>query len=659
VKPGRPVRRPSGALVALAALGLLAMPRPAQAIDDELLGALKRVQAVRIEGNRAIKDGAIRKVIKTGAGSFLGLRSLPLYRPDFLRSDAITIRNLYARRGYLDASVAAQADSGNAPGHVIVTYTITEGPLVRVRSLDFDTTAALPPNAVRNATRLRAGQPYDPVQLALDRSALAERFADDGYFPTITSEVKRESLSVDIHYAIATGPEYRVRSLTVAGVREVDSSAVRREVLLAPNDPFRRKRLIKSSERLYDSGLFTSVEIEPVRADTVLGLLDLNVRVRERKPRWVEGGIGVGSQERVRLSGQWGTRNISGKGRALTAAATFGFFRLAQADSTHFPTDRREPLYRARTAITLTEPWLLGARVRGSVTPSYERGFEVFSTRTFVQEAWGLSFGVSRDFTFTKSRVSLVLENTWTTVAKFVEQAAGDTLTPLIPDYSRRWTLAFDQDLRDDQLEPRQGSLTHLGTTLAGPTQAGLGRYLKFEGSTGLHVPSGTRGSFGVRLRAGYLAGIGAGPSGDDTLLTRVLLTDRFRTGGGSSVRGYHENGIDDGGGGGRLMLNANVEWRFPLKGILSGAAFLDGGNVWRRMVDVQLSRLFQAHGVDGSLTSSDMRWSVGGGVRIRTPIGPLRLDYGRRLRLDEVDVVRAGFKPDRGAWHFSIGQLF
>jgi outer membrane protein insertion porin family len=651
VKPGQ---RAKSAWIALAALGTLLLPGRAYAIDEQLLGALKRVQSVRIEGNRAIKDGAIRKVIKTGAGSFLGLRSPPLYRPDFLRYDAITIQNLYVRRGFLDASVAAKADSGDTPGRVIVTYTITEGPQVRVRTLDFDLTAALTVSEIRGAVRQKVGQPYDPVQLALDRGTVAEHFADKGYFPTITTAVDRDSLWVDIHFSIDSGPEYAVRSVSISGVREVDSSAVRREILLAPGDPFRRKRLIKSSERLYDTGLFNSVEIEPVRADTLLGALDLNVRVRERKPRWIEGGVGAGTQERARVSAQWGNRNLTGSGRALTADASFGFFRLEDPDSL----GHREPLYRVRAAVAYTEPWLLGVRVRGRITPSYERGFEVFSTRTFVQEAWGLSFGLARDFTFTKSQISLVLDNTWTRVAKIVEQDPTDLDTFFIAPYVRRWTLGFDQDLRDDPLDPRQGSLTHLSNQLAGSVSGGQGRYIKLDESYGAHAPNGARGSFGIRLRVGYIAGLGPGPSGDDSVLARVPLTDRFRIGGGSSVRGYHENGIDDGGNGGRFLLNTNVEWRFPLAGLLSGAVFVDAGSVWRRLEDVKLSRLVSSHGLNGSYTSSDMRWSLGGGVRVRTPIGPLRFDYGRRFHVDEVDLL-AGRNPERGGWHFSIGQLF
>ena len=645
-------RRPASARlasVALAALALLLLPGRVLAIDEQLLGALKRVQAVHFEGNKAVKDGAIKKVIKTGSRSFLGLSNLPLYRPDFLRSDVATIQSLYARRGFLFADVTAQADSGDQPGRVIVTYRIVEGRQVRVTQVSFDTTAALPPGIVRSAIVTKAGQPYDPVQVVLDRTTVADQFAERGYFPTVSSSTSftADSAGVAVHFGIVPGVGYLVRNVQISGVDEVDTVAVRRELLLGPGDLFRRERVIKSTERLYETGLFTSAEIEPVRVDTLLGQVDLNTRVRERKPRWVEGGVGVGSYEKFGVSAEWGHRNLTGRGRSITADGSYGFYQ------------KKDPyLDRMRFALAYTEPWLLGVRVRGNVVPSYERGFEVLGARTYTQTAWVLSFGLARDFTYSKSRLSLTLDNTWTTDYQVVVQDPTDTTTFFIAPYVRSWTLAYDQDRRDDPIDPRRGGLTHLSAKLAGSTEGGQGRYVQFDGTTGGHIPRRQRGSFGARLRSAWVTGVGPGPQGDAGVIERMPVTDRLSIGGASSVRGYRESGIDDGGNGGRFLLNANFEARFPLRGILSGAVFVDAGNVWRKMDEVKLSRMFQATGQDGTYGTADMRWSIGLGLRAHTPIGPLRLDYGHRWHTDEVDLL-AGRKPQTGGWHFSIGQLF
>lgn len=101
---------------------------------------------------------------------------------------------------------------------------------------------------------------------------------------------------------------------------------------------------------------------------------------------------------------------------------------------------------------------------------------------------------------------------------------------------------------------------------------------------------------------------------------------------------------------GGRVLLLTNVEARFPLFWRLSGAIFMDGGNVWANPSDIKLTNF------DPGRTfaeDSDYRYSFGGGIRFRTPVGPIRIDYGRKLRLSSNDA------NDKGRFHFSLGQAF
>ena len=86
------------------------------------------------------------------------------------------------------------------------------------------------------------------------------------------------------------------------------------------------------------------------------------------------------------------------------------------------------------------------------------------------------------------------------------------------------------------------------------------------------------------------------------------------------------------------IVLNA--ELRVPIRGPVGGVVFVDGGNVFVRAADIDLS---------------DLRGSVGFGARYRSPIGPIRIDMGFKL---DRRVIGAGLEP-RFAFHFSIGQAF
>ena len=101
-----------------------------------------------------------------------------------------------------------------------------------------------------------------------------------------------------------------------------------------------------------------------------------------------------------------------------------------------------------------------------------------------------------------------------------------------------------------------------------------------------------------------------------------VPSLDRFYLGGASSIRGYDENslGPTDSTGtavGGKIFTLVNVEYRKALFGKVGWSMFLDWGNVWLETENVALK---------------DMRLSGGLGLQYFSPLGPIRLDYGRRL---------------------------
>jgi outer membrane protein insertion porin family len=96
---------------------------------------------------------------------------------------------------------------------------------------------------------------------------------------------------------------------------------------------------------------------------------------------------------------------------------------------------------------------------------------------------------------------------------------------------------------------------------------------------------------------------------------------------------------------GGDVFVNPRLELRVPLSGNVQTGLFLDAGNLWRDPEDVDLTRL---------------RYAIGSGLRINTPIGPLVFDYGFNVEriLDQLYPNRANqrFWEDIGAFHFSIG---
>jgi outer membrane protein assembly factor BamA len=136
-------------------------------------------------------------------------------------------------------------------------------------------------------------------------------------------------------------------------------------------------------------------------------------------------------------------------------------------------------------------------------------------------------------------------------------------------------------------------------------------------------------------------------------------------------VRGYFENdlgtrtslALNEAGDttqvsvrrGGEVLLLGSVELRFPLAWIVSGALFLDAGGVWDKMQDLTLRRTLSPLAPGAGY--QDMRYSVGGGLRFASPVGPVRVDYGYKLRSTRAD--EPDLNPRRASFHFSLGQAF
>ena len=99
-------------------------------------------------------------------------------------------------------------------------------------------------------------------------------------------------------------------------------------------------------------------------------------------------------------------------------------------------------------------------------------------------------------------------------------------------------------------------------------------------------------------------------------------IEDRFYAGGANSVRGYREQRVGplDAQGdplGGNALVVLNAEWRFPIWRVLGGVVFVDAGTVTSQV---------------NQLAWDTFRVGTGGGLRLNTPVGPIRVDFGYAL---------------------------
>jgi outer membrane protein insertion porin family len=625
----------------------------------------REVRKVEIHGNRAFSAGKLRGFLRTRGSSFFKPWRHSPYRADFLRFDRITLQSYYRRRGYMGAvvdSVRTDPVRGNT-SKVDVHFFLSEGPLSRLRGMRLEGTAPLSEPDVRHVLKQEPGDPADITLIETDRQAVEDHYADLGYAAVqVRDSLEIDSVRVGVVYRIVPGLIAQLGQVGVEGVRKTRRRVVTRELTLHSGDVLSRKKLAASQQRIYDTGLYSDVVFERGDIDSVTRRADLHLTVRERKMAWVDAGLGYGTLDQLRLTSQWGHRNIGHEGIRFIVAGRMGL-RLTQPG----PEQSKSRLGNRRLDASVSEPWIFGTRTLTTLGGYAE---QIVQTQTGTREqlliplsAYGASLAFRRDLSLiTHGTLSLehrhvITDSTSLPLAPGVEQKSYST---------RRVGVSLERDTRLDPFDPKAGSDLIGNTVVAGGVLKGSARFTKFSAGATTYIPIRPRVTLALRAQAGYVTPFGSRPAnGGDTLrdLDLIPLEDRFQTGGASSVRGYFENELGyrivsaDSAGlrGGAVLLLGSVEARFPLFWIFGGAVFMDAGNVWERPRDINLQRVFTVTGPGAGY--SDMRYTVGAGIRIGTPVGPLRFDYGwklRRAKPEEHDL-----SSTRGTFHFSLGQAF
>jgi outer membrane protein assembly complex protein YaeT len=620
----RAVRRTGAALLGL----LLSLPVPAASRSD-LESQLKTIAAVELRGRHSVSAREIRSALKTRQPSFWPWAERRPLRTDFLNVDCAAVEAVYHQHGFLDAAVRDSLLPARDPGRVRVLFLIQEGSRSHIVDVEFVGVQAVPREALRRAIYARPRRPFNPAYLVADTAIIARQEGEHGHLPRVVGTAlrdERDSLGVHVVYRVQEGPAYRVGSVQIVDRESlrVSDKLVQRELLLKPGSVYRQSKMQESEERLYETGLFSEAQVSP-QPDSTNSLMEFLVRVRGRKLRWLDAGVGSGTQERLRFEGEWGQRNLGKHGLQGVLGA-----RLALDKDAKFLLSRGE--------MSVLEPWLLGTRIRAQVTIYAEKrkDFRV-DTLEIEKRARGVAFQVQHGLG-RLAYVRLTQDNTWVVGQKAIflnldlSQAIRDSLLQgFLPSYStHRLQLSGVRDRRDNPLTTSLGNLQVASVDLAGGPFKGSTSFTKFQVSsswfTSLRRPGWV---LAARGRGGLVKPFGERKdfiplAGVDREVARVPTEDLFRLGGVNSVRGYAENEIASTGG--LALLNANLELRVPVVGLFGLELFVDAGNVWARPEFIRPADFTPRLG-RAELDAGDVRYVYGVGGRFNLAFAPVRLD--------------------------------
>ena len=573
-----------------------------------------KVKRITIIGSKAYDEGEIRDVMDTKeVGFFSFLSKSGIFDEAVFQNDLNKIMAHYYDNGYIHANITDHLVSLSSDKKwFFITIALSEGEQYKVGKIDIKgdilTTRAL----LMEKVKITTGEVFSRKILTGDISRLSDIYGDKGYanvnINPVTGIDEKEKRA-DITFDIQKGELVYIERINISGNVNTRDKVIRREIEMSEGALFSSTDMKRSRNNLNRLGYFERVSIAPQPGSSENKMV-LNVDVKERPTGQISAGIGYSSVDNIIGTASISQSNFLGTGLKLDLSGT-----ISSKSS--------------RYQLGFTEPWLFDKPISAGIDlfkvnreyPDFTRGSYGFDVR--------LGFPVyERDVRgyLTYKLEEVTVKDVSSSAAQLIKDQEGKTTTSSLSG-------AIKRDTRDDAFFPNKGSVTSLSAEFAGGPIGGDNNFVKYIAEGAKYFPMPWDTTVITRGVIGYIQGFGG---------KEIPVYERFYLGGINTIRGFRTRSIgprdtatNDVIGGNKEVF-ANLEYLFPLvaEQRVKGLIFFDAGNAY-----------------NGNIDLGDLRTSAGLGVRWFSPVGPLRLEWGRNLNR------REGEKATQ--WEFTIGTVF
>lgn len=581
------------------------------AVDE---GDISRIRQINVIGNKAFSDKQLSNLLKLRTpGWFTWYTKADQYSRQKLSGDIESLRSFYLNRGYLEMQVeSTQVSITSDRKDIYITINISEGDKFTVGNVQLEGEMFGREQELKSLVELKSGDVYSGEKLTESVRKISERMGNFGYaFANVNAnpEINREKKEVAFTIFVDPGKRVYVRNINIAGNTKTRDEVIRREFRQFESSWYDGEKIKTSRDRVDRLGFFTEVDINTPEVPGTTDQVDINMAVTEKPTGNISLGAGFSSSEKLILSGSLNQANAFGSGNNL------GIDINTSKRNRTISVQQTNPYFTDDGVSRTYEVFLRTTRPPEVNTGDYNietRGGNIKFGVPF-SEVDRVFFGIGVEQTEVET-----FANSPLLFQRYVQQfgtpsGIGTAKTTAFP-----LTAAWQRDSRDSALVPTVGRLQSANLEVA------VGGSLKYYRASYQHQyfkPLFTNTTLALNSQIDYGRGIGDKP---------YPVFKNFYAGGIGSVRGYEGSslsvtarpGVDPTGGQARLI--ANAEWQFPFPGTgvdrsLRWFTFFDAGNVF----DIENGEKF---GV------SDLRYSAGVGISWISPIGPLKLSFGRPL---------------------------
>ncbi len=568
----------------------------------------RRIESVTVRGLRNVSENAVLTALRLKPGE--------VFSESLLESD----RNALLGMGLFSAvrPRVEQTETG-----VRVQFEVVENPLIK--EVQFIGNTVFRSEQLLELIRNKPGMVFNTNFVRIDAEEIVRAYAKEGYAALIEGIVPDEETGTVRVYIT----ELKVSSIRVEGNTKTQPYVILREIRTKPGDLYNLNRWQRDLNRILNTGYFETVQYEENISEG--GATALIIRVKEQTTGRLNVGFAVDS--RRRLIGLAEIYETNFRGRGQTVGLNFQSTGGRRGNSIELLFS--EPYLDSRgTRLSVSLYDKLVYRFTsnffgGAVDPNLEQQYD--------ERRRGVSLSVGRALNdFVSATIGVRTEDVNTnrvatsTSGGFIRQDGSIWSLSLRGAYNTR---DFDLDPATGQylsltLEPGQTNIRSVEQQFldAGVVRLGRSNFLRigldyryyYSPQGPRRQPDDRRQVLAIRLYYGTISG-------------NIPFFEQFFIGGAETLRGYPEDRFW-----GRNAALLSIEWRQPIEKAFTGVLFVDIGHAWGGYPTV--NQFTQSSGFKPQV-------GFGFGIRVRTPIGPLRVDYG--------------IGRDGGRTHFSIGQQF
>ena len=586
-------------------------------------GEAARITDIRIAGAAVVSPSTLLELFELSpTGWFSWYTKTDRYSRSKLNSDLEKLRAYYVNRGYLEFAIeSTQVTISPDKQTISIAISVKEGQPYTVTSVRLEGDYLGKEEEFRAFVMLRPGQPYRGDAVTETSRRFQDLFGLYGYaFARIEPQPQVDRATGQVVVVFAAEPQRRVyvRRIDVAGNTRTRDEVVRREFRQLESAWYDGGLIKLSKERVDRLGYFKDVEVETKEVAGSPDQVDLVVTVTEKPTGNLSIGAGYSNAEKLTFNASIKQDNAFGSGRSLGLEVNTSRYNRTLVVSTVDPYWTVDGISMAVDAFYRT------SRPVNYLGDSYELKTPGASVRFGVPFSEYDTVFMGLGWERTELGTSVGLPLAWLNYRALYGNKTDAIST----------TIGWARDGRDSLIAPSAGRYQRL---LFEWSFLGEVKYLKTNLQYQEYWPLPWRLTLGVNAELGLGKGLSGKP---------YPVFKNFYGGGLGTVRGFEQGslGVVDPTGayiGGAKRFNANAELYFPVPGTgndrtLRIFAFADTGNVWRE---------------DEKITGSSLRASAGLGLSWISPVGPLKLSWGKPLRVQRNDRIQR--------FQFQIGTAF